>query len=82
MNDYMGMAHALVRNAGVGELPPIVKPGLVEDGRLVEVLPKWRLRTFHLSLVHLGDRHTPQVVRKFKDFAAQAAPQLFPSLPV
>ena len=81
MNDYAGLAYALLQHAGIGELPPIVQPDLVRDGRLVEVIPGWHLRLFNLSLVHLGDRHTPRVVRAFKDFAALAARSLFPSLP-
>lgn len=82
MNDYQGIAHALIVKAGIGELPPIVEPQLFTKGRLVEVLPKWHLRTFNLSLVHVGDRHTTPLIRSFKDFAAAAAPQLFPELPV
>jgi hypothetical protein len=31
--------------------------------------------------VHSGNRHMPRVVRVFKEFAANMAPQLFPKLP-
>jgi hypothetical protein len=44
-------------------------------------MPKWRFRTFDLSVVHLGNRHIPRSVRVFKEFAAQMAPTLFPGLP-
>jgi DNA-binding transcriptional LysR family regulator len=81
MNDYSGLATALVAGAGIGDLPPVVRPELVRDGLLVEVMPKWRFPTFDLSLVHLGNRHLPRSVRVFKEFAAQMAPALFPSLP-
>jgi DNA-binding transcriptional LysR family regulator len=81
MNDYAGLAAALLAGAGIGELPPIVQPELVREGRLVEVMPKWHFRTFDLSLVHLGNRHIPRPVRVFKEFAAQRAPTLFPGLP-
>src|SRR5215831_3683381 len=56
MNDFAGLAPALLAGAGIGELPPIVQPELVRQGRLVEVMPEWRFRTFDLSLVHLGKR--------------------------
>jgi DNA-binding transcriptional LysR family regulator len=81
INEYDGLATALLSGAGVGDLPPIVQPELLRSGRLVEVMPKWRFTIFHLSLCHLGNRFVPRPVRVFKDFAARMAPALFPSLP-
>jgi DNA-binding transcriptional LysR family regulator len=81
MNDYTGLAAALLAGAGIGDLPPVVAPELMRDGRLVEVMPAWRFRVFDLSLVHLGNRHIPRPVRVFKEFAAQMAQTLFPVLP-
>jgi len=81
MNDYAGLAPALLASGGIGDLPPVVQPELLRDGRLVEVMPKWRFRTFDLSVVHLGNRHMPKPLRLFKEFAAQMAPTLFPELP-
>jgi DNA-binding transcriptional LysR family regulator len=81
MNDYTGLATALLAGAGIGDLPPVVQPELMRSGRLVEVMPEWRFRVFDLSLVHLGNRHIPRPVRVFKEFAAQMSPTLFPMLP-
>jgi DNA-binding transcriptional LysR family regulator len=81
MNDYAGLTPALVAGAGIGELPPVVQPELLRDGRLVEVMPDWRFPTWDLSVVHLGNRHVSRPVRVFKEFAAQMAPLLFPDLP-
>ena len=81
INEYAGLATALIGGAGIGDLPPIVQPELLRVGKLVEVMPKWRFRTFHLWMVHLGNRYIPRQVRAFKDFAAQMAPKLFPRLP-
>jgi DNA-binding transcriptional LysR family regulator len=81
INEYDGLATALLAGAGIGDLPPIVQPELLRSGRLVEVMPKWRFTIFHLSLCHLGNRFVPRPVRVFKDFAAKMAPALFPSLP-
>ena len=53
MNDYAGLASALLAGVGIGELPPLVQPELLRNGRLVEVMPKWRFRTVDLSVVHL-----------------------------
>jgi DNA-binding transcriptional LysR family regulator len=81
MNDYAGLAAALLAGAGIGDLPPLVQPELLRDGRLVEVMPKWRFTIFHLWVVHLGNRYLTRPVRVFKEFAAQMAPALFPFLP-
>jgi DNA-binding transcriptional LysR family regulator len=81
MNDYAGLAPALVAGGGIGELPPVVRPELVRTGRLVEVMPDWRFQTFDLSLVHLGNRHISKPCQLFKEFATQMAPTLFPGLP-
>lgn len=81
MNDYTGLAHAVLAGAGIGDLPPLVRPDLLREGRLVEIMPKWRFRTFNLSLVHLGNRYLTRQVHLFKDFASQMAPKLFRTLP-
>ena len=81
INEYSGLATALLAGTGIGELPPIVQPDLLRSGRLVEVMPRWRFRNFNLSLVHLGTRYASRPVRAFKEFAAQRTPLLFPSLP-
>ena len=81
MNDFAGLTPALLAGGGIGDLPPVVQPDLVRDGRLVEVMPNWRFHTLDLSLVHLGNRHMPKALRVFKEFAVQMAPTLFPNLP-
>jgi DNA-binding transcriptional LysR family regulator len=81
MNDYTGLAPALAAGAGIGELPPVVQPGLIREGRLVEVIPDRRFRTYDLSLVQIGNRHITKPCRLFKDLAVHMAPSLFPDLP-
>ncbi len=81
MNDYAGLAVALLAGAGIGDLPPVVQPHLLREGRLVEVMPNWRFRRLDMSIVHFGNRHVPRLVRIFKDFAAEMVPRLFPDLP-
>jgi DNA-binding transcriptional LysR family regulator len=82
MNDYIGLAAALSAGVGIGDLPPLVRPELIRDGRLVEIMPEWHLPTFDLSVVHLSNRHISRPVRLFKEFAVQVAPALFPDLPI
>lgn len=81
MNDYTGIAAALAAGVGIGDLPPIVQPQLMLSGRLVEVLPEWKLPNEPLSMVHLGNRHIRKALRLFKAFAVEMAPKLFPDLP-
>jgi len=80
MNDFAGLAKALLSGGGIGDLPPIVSPSLTEEGRLVEVMPEWRFQTVDLSIVHLGNRHMPRAARLFKELAVQMAPKLFKGL--
>lgn len=81
MNDFAGVAAALLAGVGIGDLPPLVQPELLRTGRLVEVMPEWRFGSFDLSIVHLGTRHIARPVRIFKEFVVQMAPSLFPELP-
>lgn len=81
MNDYAGLAVALLAGTGIGDFPPIVQPELMRKGRLVEVMPNWHLQNFDLSIVHLGGKYVPRLVRAFKEFALKMVPTLFPKLP-
>jgi len=82
INDYAGIVAALLAGVGIGELPPLVRPELVKQGRLVEVMHNWRLRTFDLWLLHAGNRHVSRAVGVFKEFAVKMVPKLFPKLPI
>lgn len=82
MNDYAGLLPSLLSGGGIGELPPVVQPEIVRQGRLVEVMTDWRFPAFDLSLVHLGNRHISKPCRLFIELAAQMAPTLFPQLPI
>jgi DNA-binding transcriptional LysR family regulator len=46
MNDYTGPTAALLAGVGIGDLPPVVQPEVIRDGRLVEVMPEWHFRAF------------------------------------
>ena len=80
INDFVGVTSGLLAGQGIGDLSPIVQPDLVRDGRLIEIMPDWKFPIFDLSLVHLGSRHLPLVLRVFKEFACQVVPTMFPGL--
>jgi DNA-binding transcriptional LysR family regulator len=73
MNDFAALTGPLIAGAGIGELPPMVRPELVEQHKLVEVMPRWKLQPVELSLVHPRTRHLPRAVRLFKDFVIDLA---------
>ena len=81
MNDYAGLAVALLAGVGIGEMPPIVQPELVRKGLLVELMPQWHLPVFHLTIAHLRNGMLRRQVRIFREFACQMVPKLFPALP-
>jgi len=81
MNDYTGLAVALLAGTGIGDLPPLVQPELLREGKLIEVMPKWHFSIFHLWIVHMANHYMTRPVRVFKQFATQMAPKLFPKVP-
>ncbi|MGI3900639.1 MAG: LysR family transcriptional regulator [Janthinobacterium lividum] len=81
MSDYAGLTSIMLAGGGIGDLPPVVQPDLMRDGRLVEILPRWKLPVFDLCLVHPADRHPSKTLQSFMDFAGDMVPKLFPELP-
>jgi DNA-binding transcriptional LysR family regulator len=81
INDYAGLAPAMIDGVGIGELPPVFLPHLSRKDTLVEVMPAWHFRVFDLWLLHLGNRHLSQALRVFKEFAVEHVPSLFSDLP-
>ena len=81
ISDYAGLASIMLADGGIGDLPPVVQPDLMRDGRLVEVLPGWTLPVFDLCLVHPAHRSPSRAMQAFKDFAADTVPTLFSQLP-
>jgi len=71
LNDYDGLAQMLVRGAGVGELPPIVRSEFLSSGMLLPVLPKWKLPEVSVYFVYNGQGLVPRHLLVFKDFAKE-----------
>ncbi len=80
-DDVAGLVGTVLAEGGVCALPPTVRPDLLQDGQLIEVMPDWKLEAVDLFLVHLGRRHVPRPVQLFKQMAARIIPDLFPDLP-
>ena len=80
-DDTTGLVATALANGGICALPPVVQPDLLRDGRLIEVMPDWKLEASDLFLVHLGRRHVPRPVQLFKEMTTSIIPGLFPNLP-
>ena len=81
INDYSGVVAELLAGGGIGELPPIVRPELLRDGSLMEIMPDWHLPVWDLCVLHPNSRRLLRGVRLFKELAIRMVPTLFGDLP-
>jgi DNA-binding transcriptional LysR family regulator len=64
--------HATLRGIGLGTLPLFLAEADVRAGRLVQVLPQWRIGTGQIWFVTPGGRHKPApIVGKLGDLLAE-----------
>jgi DNA-binding transcriptional LysR family regulator len=68
INSYIGMRRAALLGQGITRLPLYLVAEELRAGRLVEVLPDWRLPATPVSLVYPSREHLPQRSRVFRDF--------------
>ncbi len=81
IGDYAGLTSVMLAGGGIGDLPPVVQPDLMRDGRLVEVLPAWTLPVFDLSLVHPPTRTPSQPMRAFEKLCGRHGAEALPRSP-
>lgn len=81
-NDFFFVRQAIVHGAGIGALPWYVAQDEVAAGRLVRVLPEYRLAGTTAYLVHPPLRPLPPKLKVFRSFLLEHAPRLLvePSL--
>lgn len=77
MNDYAGLAAAILSGAGIGELPPVISSSFLKDDQLVDIMPSWQFPVMELSIVYTSNRHMPRATRMFKDFTIKMMPDFF-----
>lgn len=78
INDYHGVQRSVLDGSGIGELPSIVCGNALEEGRLVEVMPKWQFEPVTFSAVYATRLNLSRVVRLFKDFCVENIEMLVP----
>ena len=71
LNDYAGIRRAVVEDMGIAEIPSFVCGQDIENGALVEVLPKWKFASTKLSAVYPSSRNLSRLVRLFRNFCAE-----------
>ncbi|HHJ16221.1 MAG TPA: LysR family transcriptional regulator [Gammaproteobacteria bacterium] len=78
LNDYAGILCAIEAGQGIAEIPSIICGEALRSGRLVEVMPDWRLPPTILSAVYPCNRNLSRIVRLFKDFCVEHVDALSP----
>ena len=71
INHFIGMRRAAARGLGIARLPRYLVLDELRDGRLVELLPGWRLPATPVALVYPSREHLPQRARSFRDFVVE-----------
>lgn len=71
-NDFGLLLQAAISGAGISALPTFLAGPPLREGRLVRVLPEWRLEGGYLSLLWPRSRHMSPRVRAFIDFMTEA----------
>ncbi|MBL1274633.1 MAG: LysR family transcriptional regulator [Ectothiorhodospiraceae bacterium] len=78
LNDYAGILMAVQAGQGIAEIPSIFCGEALHDGRLIEVMPEWRLHPTVLSAVYPSNRNISRIVRLFKDFCVEHVDEMTP----
>ncbi len=71
LNDYAGVLQGLLDGRGISELPGFLCKAALQQGRLVEVLPKWQFASVKMAAAFPSNRNLSPLVRAFKDFCAK-----------
>lgn len=68
VNDSLSLHSMVVRGAGIGSLASYLCEGDLREGRLVRLLPEWRMSGVQASIVFPSNRELSPTVRAFVDF--------------
>lgn len=71
VNNSEALREVLIANCGIGRLPTFVAGPDILSGRLIRVLPQFRMPSQSLYSVFPERRHMPAKVRVFLDFAIE-----------
>lgn len=74
VNNSFAVRDALLKSLGIGQLPLLIAAEALTAGRLVPVLPDWRLPTVPVHAVYPSQRYLSPKVRAFIDLALERFP--------
>ncbi len=77
-NNGEALCAAAIEGAGIVLQPTFIVGDALRDGRLVRILPAWRISDLAISAVYPTARHLAPKVRAFIDFLATRFPQALP----
>lgn len=75
VNDTGSLLAACIGGGGIAQLLELYAVGLVEEGRVVHLLPEWSEETFPLYAYHHDSPLLTAKVRAFLDFVTELAPK-------
>ncbi len=73
LNHYAAIQLAAEKGMGIAELPMVNCAEAIEQGRLVPVMPAWRIsvygaETLKLSIIYTSNRYNSKLITSFKNF--------------
>lgn len=74
VNNSFAVRDALLKSLGIGQLPLLIAAEPLAAGRLVLVLPSWRLPSMPVHAVYPSQRYLSPKVRAFIDLALERFP--------
>jgi len=67
INEMTGVQFAAESGQGIAEIPALICGSALQQGTLVEVMPKWKFAATQLSVVYPSRRNTSRLVKLFMD---------------
>ena len=76
VNSSLALRQCFCEGAGLGSAPAWLVQDLIDEGRLVRLLPKWSLPEQPVHLIYPSRRYMPRRTRAFLDFMLKHLPLL------
>jgi DNA-binding transcriptional LysR family regulator len=76
LDSVTALRMAALAGAGFTMLPQWMAGPDLKDGKLIELIPEWKLPDFDLCLAYAVDRHATGRLRAFMDFVTEEIPKL------
>ena len=67
-NDFFYIRHVTLQNQHISEQPPFFVNSLMQQGKLVQLLPDYPLPTLKITLLYPGKRQLSRIARVYIDF--------------